>query len=94
MPNPLYEMLHPQAAGGAQANPLQGMLNRLQGSPLQRVSQAMQAMRNPAAFVKQQCSDIPDNILNDPNKVLAYLKQTRGITDQQIQELMNAIPRF
>ena len=47
----------------------------------------MQAMRNPAAFIKQRFPDIPDNIINNPDQILSYLQQTRGITDQQIQQL-------
>jgi len=56
---------------------------------MQRMNMFMQAMRNPAAFVKQQFPDIPDNIANDPNQILGYLQQTRGITNEQLNQLMN-----
>jgi uncharacterized protein YneF (UPF0154 family) len=56
----------------------------------QKVNQIMQSMQNPAAFVKQQFPDIPDNILNDPNQILQYLKQTRNISDEQIQQMMGS----
>lgn len=53
----------------------------------QKVNQIMQSMQNPAAFVKQQFPDIPDNILNDPNQILHYLQQTRNISNEQIQQM-------
>ena len=53
----------------------------------QKVNQIMQSMQNPAAFVKQQFPDIPDNILNDPNQILHYLQQTRGVSNEQIQQM-------
>ena len=56
-------------------------------NPLQRMQYIMEAIRNPAAFVKQQFPDIPENIQNDPNEILRYLQRTRGITDQQIQQI-------
>ena len=54
---------------------------------MQKMQYIMNAMANPAAFVKQQFPDIPENIQNNPNEILRYLQQTRGITDQQIQQI-------
>ena len=54
----------------------------------------MQAMRNPVAFVRQAFPDIPDNIQNDPGQILGYLQQTRGISDQQIQQIQAQMPKF
>ena len=66
------------------------MAPQMQGRPAQNMFQKMgafaQAMRSPAAFVRQCFPDIPYEIQNDPNRILNYLKQTRGITDQQVQE--------
>lgn len=56
----------------------------------QMANQLMQGMRNPAAFVKQQFPDIPDNILNDPNQVLQYLQQTRSISNEQLRQIMGS----
>ena len=56
-------------------------------NPAQKVAYVMQAMRNPAAFVKQQFPDIPDEISNDPDAILNYLQKTRGISSDQIQQL-------
>lgn len=58
-------------------------------NPIQKAQYILQTLTNPAAFVKQQFPDVPDNIANNPNQVLAYLQQTRGISNQQIQQLMN-----
>lgn len=66
-------------------NPLFNMI-----SAYQRVNQIMSTMQNPAAFVKQQFPDIPDNILNDPNQILQYLQQTRNISNDQLQHLMGS----
>ena len=66
-------------------NPLFNMINAYQ-----KVNQIMQSMQNPAAFVKQQFPDIPENILNDPNQVLQYLQKTRGISNEQIQQMMGS----
>ena len=76
--NPLYQMLSQQVPrqSGMQFN-----------NPIQKANYIMQAMRNPAAFIKQQFPDIPDNISNDPNQILNYLQRTRGISNQQIQQL-------
>lgn len=83
--NPLYQQLmgsmpqqqtQPQQSGGV----------RFQ-NPMQKMNYILQAMRNPAAFVKQSFPDIPDSIANDPGQILSYLQQTRGISDQQIQQL-------
>lgn len=82
--NPLYDML----MGGQQA-PQQPQMPQPTNamSPFQRIGMIRQAMANPAAFVKQQFPDIPDQIANDPNQILNYLQQTRGISNQQIQQL-------
>lgn len=47
----------------------------------------LQALMNPVAFIKQQCPDIPDEIMNDPNQVFNYLMNTRGLNQQQRQIL-------
>lgn len=103
--NPLYQMLTgqksgtpvQQAVGGAPYNGNQPMFSGQQyqfRNPWQKAQFLMQAMRNPAAFVKQHIPDIPENIQNDPNQILQYLQQTRGVTNEQIQQLAQQIPRF
>ena len=63
-----------------------------QMNPLQKMNYIMQAMQNPAAFVRQAFPDIPAQIQNDPNQILQYLQQTRHISNQQIQDLINQNP--
>lgn len=55
-------------------------------NPMQKATYILQAMQNPAQFVKQQFPDIPDQIMNNPTQILQYLQQTRGISNQQIQQ--------
>ena len=85
--NPLYQMLQ----GGQQPQP-QSQNAQFQ-NPMQRMNYILQAMKNPAAFVRQQFPDIPQNIQNDPNQILRYLQQTRGISDQQIQQISSMYGR-
>lgn len=63
------------------------------GNPMQRIGQIMQAMRNPAAFVRQHLN-IPDQIANDPNAILQYMQTNMGVTQQDIQNAASQIPRF
>lgn len=92
--NPLYQQLMGQNI--PQQNPAQQPMSGGPqfANPIQKMNYILQAMRNPAQFVRQAIPDLPDNIANDPNQILQYLKQTRGITDQQIQMAAGQIPRF
>ena len=76
--------------GGKPAN--QPVAPRFQ-NPIQEAMYIMQALTNPAAFVKQQFPDVPDGIINDPIQVRNYLQQSRGISDQQIQQFLTQYPR-
>lgn len=55
-------------------------------NPMQQMSYVMNAMRDPAAFILEQFPDVPENIRNNPNEVLAYLQQTRG--NKFVQDVM------
>lgn len=61
-------------------------------NPIQKVNYILQTLRNPAAFVKQQFPDIPDNIMNNPQQILGYLQQTRGIDNGQLQQILGQYP--
>ena len=76
--NPLYEQL----ARGQQVP------NMAPNNPISRANAVMQAMQNPAEFVKKAFPDIPDNISNNPAQILNYIQRTRGISNQQIQGLI------
>lgn len=82
MPNPLYQM--------NMANMMPYQNSNMSGitfqNPIQKMQYIMQAMMNPAAFVKQYFPDIPENIQSNPNQILEYLQRTRGISNQQIQQ--------
>lgn len=85
--NPLYNMY------------MSGMMNQSAAvspqalNPIQKMQYMMQAMTNPAAFVKQHFPDIPAQIQNNPTQILQYLQQTRNISNEQIQNLVNQYPR-
>ena len=82
MANPLYQQIF---GGGMPTVPQIPVAPR--PNPMQFMANLMKAMMNPAAFVKQNFPDIPDNIQNDPNQVFNYLQQTRPqVSSQQIQE--------
>ena len=86
MANPLFDALNgQQVMQQAPAIPT---------GPIQNTNAIMQAMRNPAAFVKQQFPDIPEDIANDPNQVLQYIQRTRNISNDQLNQIMNRFPRF
>lgn len=78
--NPLYQQIMGRGVsqGGA---PSSGPMN-----PMQKMFAVMQAMQNPAAYLKQRFPDIPDQIQNNPGQILSYLQKTRGISDQQVQQ--------
>lgn len=86
--NPLYDQLMGRMA------PQQNSGIPQFHNPVQKMQYIMQAMRNPAAFVRQAIPDLPQSISNDPNQILRYLQQTRGISDQQIQMLVEQMPNF
>lgn len=68
-------------------NAFQQMARPMMPAPLQRLQMIQQAMQNPAAFVKERFPDIPDQIMNNPNQILQYIQQSRGISNQQINQL-------
>lgn len=56
-------------------------------NPVQKMQYIMQAMSNPAAFVKQHFPDIPNQIANDPNQIFNYLQQTRNpVSNDMVQQ--------
>lgn len=81
MANPLAQQILGQMMGGQQSG---GMPFQ---NPVQKFQYILQAMTNPAAFVRQQFPDVPEDIQNDPNKVFEYLQRTRGqVSQNQIQQ--------
>ena len=65
-------------------------------NPMQRMSQMMQAMQNPMAFVRQNLKGIPEELFNDPtgNSILQYMQSNMGVTQQDIRNAESQIPRY
>ena len=74
-------------------NPMNRPMNSTAANPMQRLNQVMQAMRNPVPVILQAFPDIPAYMQNSPDQMLQYIKQTRGISDQQIQNIFNPFAR-
>ena len=70
-------------------NPMNRPLPQQPMNLMQRMNQVMQAMRNPIPVIMQAFPDIPAYMQNSPEQMLQYLKQTRHISDQQIQDIFN-----
>lgn len=65
-------------------------------NPMQKMSYIMQAMRNPAQFVRQHLNGVPEQAFNDPtgNAVLQYMQQHMGVTQQDVQNAASKIPHY
>lgn len=74
-------------------NPMNRPMNSMAANPMQRMNQVMQAMRNPVPVILQAFPDIPAYMQNSPDQMLQYIKQTRHISDQQIQNIFNPFAR-
>ena len=97
--HPLQQMLAQMAGQPTQQQtpPAQPMMSGMPqfANPMQKMNYIMQAMRNPAAFVKQHLPNIPDEVLRDPtgNSALQYMQQNMGVTQQDIMNAQNQIPQ-
>ena len=87
--NPLYQQL---LGGTAQRSTPQSGQAPVFNNPIQKANYILRTLTNPAAFVKQQFPDVPDNLMNDPNQILGYLQQTRGIDTNQLQQILGQFP--
>lgn len=58
--------------------------------PLQVAGELAYAMRNPMAYAMNAFKDVPREMWSDPSKALAYIQQTRGLSQADIQNLINA----
>lgn len=96
MNHPLQQMIA-QMSGQAPMQPQQMVSGIPQfQNPIQKMNYIMQAMRNPAAFVKQHIPNMPDEVLADPtgNAALQYMQQNMGVSQQDIMNVQNQIPRY
>ncbi len=94
--NPLFQSLmgQQQQMSAPQMHPQQMMSGMQFQNPVQKMNYILQAMRNPAAFVRQHLPGIPEQIINDPNQILQYMQQNMGVTQMDIQNASAQIPRF
>ena len=60
-------------------------------NPMQQAQYIMNAMANPAAFVREQFPDVPENIRNNPDSVLQYLQKTRGEKFTQMMQQVSGM---
>lgn len=88
--NQLYSML----MGGNMQMPQQQTVRQPAMNPFQRTNAIMQAMRNPQAFVQQMIPGLPPEIANDPNRILQYMREHMGVTDEQIRQAAGSVPRW
>ena len=76
-----------QGMGQPQQMPTSGAMQF--ANPMQKMQYIMQAMTNPAGFMKQHFPDIPDEIMNNPGAIMQYMQQTRGQMPQsEVQKAM------
>lgn len=88
----IFQTMMPQQASGSYSIPQPQSQQPMFANPIQKAQFIMNAMRNPAAFAKEQFPDIPDEIANNPAAILDYLQRTRGIPQNQINQLNSQNP--
>lgn len=100
--HPLQKMLAQQMAGqmpqqvpAMQQRPMISGIPQF-ASPMQRMGYIMQAMRNPAQFVREHVSGIPESAFSDPtgNSVLNFMQQNMGVTRQDIMNAENQMQQM
>ena len=90
--NPFYQMMvRQQMPQMPQIQPQSGMVFQ---NPIQKANYILNTLTNPSAFVREQFPDVPSDIANDPNRVLQYIQQTRNISNEQLNQIMNRFPRW
>ena len=52
---------------------------------MNRANMMMKQLQNPQQLVRQMIPGIPEEIQNDPNKIISWMQQNGKITEQQIQ---------
>lgn len=82
MNNPWYDRIN----GPGMAMPSQ---SSHQG-PFQIAGEIANAMRNPMAYAMNAFRDVPQEMWNNPAQALAYIQQTRGLSQADIQNLISA----
>lgn len=96
--HPLFNMLQNGAGGQPQPQSQQPPISggpQFQ-NPVQKMKYILQAMQNPAQFVRQSIPNIPEEAFRDPtgNAVLSYMMNNMGVTQQDVQRVSGQIPKF
>lgn len=80
-------------------NPFINALSRMVGNPfgsmqqiMNQISQFQQRFKNPQTLVNQFFSDVPEDLRNDPDKIVQYLIRNGRISQQQIDQLSRTFP--
>lgn len=90
MTHPLQQFIPQQMIGQVPQQPMITGIPQFM-NPVQKMSFIMQAMQNPAQFVRQHLSGIPEQAFQDPtgNMVLQYMQQNMGVSQQDIVNAQN-----
>lgn len=89
MNNPWYNSVN----GGSSAQQPRPSQQPAAMNPFQKMQRVMQAMQNPLNAVRQLYPDVPAN-MTDPNQIMRYVMQSRGVTDQDLQNVAGQIPQM
>lgn len=95
MTHPLQQFIPQQMTAQAPQQPMVTGIPQFM-NPVQKMSFIMQAMQNPAQFVRQHLNGIPEQAFQDPtgNAILQYMQQHMGVTQQDIMNAQSQIPRY
>ena len=58
-----------------------------------QMSSLMQQVQNPQQLIQRLLPDVPQEIMNDPNKIISWMQQTGKITQQQIMQAQQMMGR-
>ena len=58
-----------------------------------QANQMMQQFQNPQQLISRILPGVPEEIRNDPNRIISWLQQTGKITPEQIQQAQQMMGR-
>lgn len=87
MSNPWYDKINGQGSV-PQTQPMRQMPM----NPVGMMGQLSQAMQNPQSYAMQAFQDVPREMWNNPQQALQYIMQTRGLTQADVQNMINSLP--
>lgn len=87
MNNPWYDKINGQGS----VQPTQPM-RQMPMNPVGMMGQLSQAMQNPMSYAMQAFQDVPREMWSNPQQALQYIMQTRGLTQADVQNMINSLP--